>query len=111
MIFPNIQAKLCLYCYKGGLHLLGCVIACSRDHSVCPVDYKAGYVLQTEEASDKLRQVIAPMASHFGNALTPLKSAVSPNWHNIPVLLSRNVVTRSAYPLDMYKQATSSILS
>ena len=35
------------------------------------------HVLQTEEASDKLREVIAPMASQFSTALTPLKSAVS----------------------------------
>lgn len=31
----------------------------------------------TEEASDKLREVIAPMASQFSTALTPLKSVVS----------------------------------
>lgn len=33
--------------------------------------------MQTEEASFKLREVIAPMASQFNTVLTPLKSAVS----------------------------------
>lgn len=33
--------------------------------------------MQTEEASSKLREVIAPMASQFNTVLTPLKSAVS----------------------------------
>lgn len=34
-------------------------------------------VMQTEEASAKLRQVITPVASQFSTVLTPLKSAVS----------------------------------
>ena len=37
----------------------------------------ADVLLQTEDASDKLRDIIAPMASGLSSALTPLKGMVS----------------------------------
>jgi len=36
----------------------------------------ADVVLQTEDASDKLRDIIAPMAGGLSSALTPLKGMV-----------------------------------
>jgi len=36
----------------------------------------ANVVLQTEDASDKLRDIIAPMAGGLSSALTPLKGMV-----------------------------------
>lgn len=59
------------------------VPACSLNTLCLPCSAKAVYIVQTEEASDKLREVIAPVASQFSTALTPLKSVVSlrPSWH------------------------------
>lgn len=54
------------------------VPACSLNTLCLPCSAEAVYILQTEEASDKLREVIAPMASQFSTALTPLKSVVRP---------------------------------
>lgn len=66
------------YCPQCDVLYVCCVshqarLACSFDAQCLP----CLHVLQTEEASDKLREVMAPMASQFSTALTPLKSAVS----------------------------------
>ena len=70
------------YSQQGNVLLLAVLCACCASHQArlaCSLDTQylpCLHVLQTEDASDKLREVIAPMASQFSTALTPLKSAV-----------------------------------
>lgn len=80
--FAPDTASTVMSCLLAVLHVpcVPCqaVPACSLNALCLPCLAGSMYILQTEEASDKLREVIAPMASQFSTALTPLKSVVSP---------------------------------